>query len=49
MTNKARQPKVGTAVGDRNKGKPASVLTKVGGKGNTLESTATVDDTNTVK
>lgn len=49
MTNKARQPKTGTAVGDPNKGKSAGTITKVGGKGNTLDSTPDTDSTNRVQ
>ena len=37
MTNKARQPNVGKAVGNPNKGKPASVISVVANTGNRFE------------
>jgi hypothetical protein len=37
MTNKSRQPKVGKAVGNPSKGRPASHITQVKNTGNRFE------------
>lgn len=37
MTNKARQPRVVKAVGNPNKGRPASIITDVSKTGNRLD------------
>jgi hypothetical protein len=36
-TNKSRQPVTQKAVGDPNKGRPASTINQAGNKGNTFE------------
>lgn len=37
MSNKSRQPRIEKAVGDPNKGRPASQIAQVGKKGNTFD------------